>query len=842
MATKKEKEIIDLAVKRLKKAVDGDDHNRSAAIDDLKFANGEQWDAREKKRRSDKGRPALQINLLPKFIDQVVGDMLHNAPSVKLRPIDSRSDVNIAKIRQGIISNVEYLSNSKGIYGYAGKQMVTCGYGGWRVLTRFTEENPFLQEIYMESIRNPFLIYLDPSSKDQNYADARWGLLLEKMSVDDFEDKYPEASLPSDGFKQGKGLADEHWYDGETVTVAEYFTKEIEKVTMLQLEDGRVVTEEEFDELKKDWKKAYKKLLTTIEAGPQKPATPPMGLPASGVPPQGPQGMKPPMGQPVAGAPAQGMAPPPGQAPMGAPAPSPQGQQPPQAPPIPQIDPLMAEANKLGAEPKIVKRRETDKTVIKHRILTCMEIISGGAEGKTFPGKYIPLVLLKGKELNIEGKNYVYSLIRNAKDPQKLINYWNTAAAETIALAPKAPWLGTAKQFEGYENDYAAANVENFPFLKYNSDPEAPGPPMRQSPGQPPTAIFAQIARGEDNLKSVIGMFNADIGAPGSEQTGAAITARQKPGDIATFEFMENLARAVLFTGRIINEMIPEIYDTERDMRVRNIDDTESFVPVNTTVGNAMKTVTENPERFSGMDIPKLRSLFSKEGKDAKYNDVTAGKYDVVVTTGPSYATQRQESVQHLLQLVQSMPQQMAIAADILVESMDFKGADELATRLRKGLPPNMVKPRAGEPPQPPPQPPPQVLLAQAKLESEKAKIQLAQLKVQQETVKLEHEKVKMELDKLILQAEMQGGGKKGVPQEELADKHARLQLDAERLRLEREKFDHQKGHDGANFGHKSQIDRIKLDNERRKIDGDIATKMMQSAEPIISEVKYGSQ
>lgn len=802
----KQQDLIDEAVKRLKAAVKADEHNRKAAIEDLKFANGEQWTNEEKKRRSDKGRPALQINLLPKYIEQVVGDMLHNTPTIKMRPVDSAGDVNIAKIRQGIISNIEYQSNSKGIYGYAARQMVTSGFGAWRVLTRYTEENPFLQEIYLEGIRNPFLVYMDPSAKDQNYADARWGLLLEKMPTEEFEDRYPDAQLPSDTFKVGQGLADENWYDGETVTVAEYFVKTSETVEMIQLKDGRVVSEDEFKELKKEWKAKQKKVLEAIEqpamgqllnaqltgqAAPPMPPAPNLGSPAPAAPnappTPSPSGMPSAMGQP------------------------PSMPQPP-APPAPALDPITNELSKLPDEPIESKRRKTEKTVIKHWILTCCEILEGGIEGNKVAGKYIPLVLLKGKELNIEGKNHVYSLIRHAKDPQKLINYWNTAAAEVIALAPKAPWVGTSKQFEGYEQDYATANVENYPMLKYNADPEAQGPPQRQGTGQPPVAIFEQIRRGEENLKSVIGMFNADVGAPGSEQTGAAVIARQKPGDVATFEFMENLARAVMFTGKVINEMIPEIYDTERDVRIRNIDESESFVPINTTVGNAKKSVENDPNRFAGIELAKLNSIFSKEGKDAKFNDITVGKYDVVVTVGPSYSTQRQESAQNLLQLSQAMPQQMAIAADLIVENMDFKGADELAARLRKPLvAQGVAKPRSGEQPSPPPPPNPQVQLAQAKVQGEQAKQQLAQLKIQQENIKLEHEKAKMQLEIQKLQIEMQA--KSAPKQENPADREERmlrLKLEADRLELERAKFEHQMRTEG-----------IKLTHAKTKLDAD---------------------
>ena len=786
---KLEMEIIDQAKKRLKLAVDSDDHNRSAAIDDLKFANNDQWDSREKKRRTDKGRPALTLNFLPKFINQVVGDMLHNSPSIKVKPIDSMADVQIAKIRQGIINSIEYQSNAKGIYGYGSRQMVTCGYGGWRILTRYTEENPFIQEIYIEGIRNPFVIYLDPSSKDQNYADAKWGLLLEKMSKSEFEDRYPKAVLPTDGLNSGKGLSDEMWYDGDNVTVAEYFTKESETVTMLQLSDGKVVTEEEFKILVKEWEEKQSKLISTLDntlqqsmsnSRPQVAPPSPVGMSGAGLPP-------------LASAPFSPQAAPQ----MGQPTP----QSPPQPNPQEQIPGMVAkDLTVLGEEPRVVKRRDTEKTVIKHRILTCMEILVGGHEGKNFPGKYIPLVLLKGSELNIEGKNYVFSLIRHAKDPQKLINYWNTAAAETIALAPKAPWLGTAKQFEGYENDYAAANVENFPFLKYNPDPEAPGAPQRQNPGQPPVAIFEQIRRGEENLKSVIGMFNADVGASGSEQTGAAITARQRPGDIGTSEYSENLARAVTHTGRIINEMIPEIYDTERDVRIRNFDESETFVPINTTVGNAVKHIQNNPERYMGLDSKKLQSIFSKEGKEAKFNDITVGKYDIVVTTGPSYSTQRQESAMHLLQLVQSMPQQMGLAADLIVQNLDFKDSDELATRIRKTLPPNLIKPRQGEAPPTPLPPSPQVQLAQSKL-------QLQQLKIQQENVKLEHEKIKMQLELAKMQKEMNSPDEQGnqPDQSEIAEKMVNLQLQAQRLQLEREKFEHQRGNDLGKLAHERQ-------------------------------------
>lgn len=758
--TKADQEIIDAALKRFDRCVQADSHNREAAVDDLNFANGEQWDAKEKKKRDSKGRPALQFNYLPKFIDQVIGDMLHNSPAIKIRPVDSKADINIAKIRQGIISNVEYLSNSKSIYGYGARQQVSCGYGAWRVLTRYTDENPFLQEAYLESIRNPFLVYMDPDSKDQFYADAKFGFVLEKMTKEKFKETYPKAQWPSDNFKVGTGLNSEHWYDKDTLTVAEYFTVETEKTTMIQLEDGSTVSEEEFKNLLDKWREKNESLLAKVVpavAGAQAPVLP-QGI-APGPPP--PQGMPPMDGR---------------------------GQQP--EPP----NPLAAGVDQLGPEPKAAKRRETERVIIRHRTLTCIEILDGGASGDRFPGKFIPIVLVKGKELNIEGKNYVYSLIRHAKDPQKMANYWMTSAAETIALAPKTPWIGTAKQFEGYENDYAAANVENFPFLKYNADPDAQGPPTRNGPPQPPNAIFEMMRKSEDSIKSVIGMFNADVGAPGSEQTGAAITARQRPGDIATFEFSVNMAGAVAYTGRILNDMIPEVYDSERDVRLRNIDETETFMPVNTTVGAAMRAVKSRPEIY-GVDPARLSQMVAKDGKSAKFNDITVGKYDVVVTTGPSYSTQRQEAAQMLQSLVQSAPQQMAVALDLIVRNMDFKDADELEARLRKPLlTSGMVKPKPGETMPPPPPPDPKVIEAQAQMAKIQSQTQVAQIQAEQEKIKLEQAKVRLAMEIAWLQAET---GKKDISTVLSAVESERKHgLEAERIRLERERLDHQRSQD----------------------------------------------
>jgi hypothetical protein len=718
--TAKEK-LLRLINKRLKRCVDNDQENRSKSIEALKFLNGEMWDEKELKLRKRRKRPVLQINLLPKYVDQIVGEERLNRPRVKIRPVDSMASVPLARIREGIVRNIEYLSRAEQIYDQAFEMAVSCGYGAWRVCTRYTEENPFIQEIYLEAVKNPFLVYLDPDCKDDTFADAKYGFVLQRMPREEFDERWPKAEYPSDSLKLGLGMSNEMWFDDNTVTVAEYFVRETEKKKMAQMSDGSVVPFDEAQEKINEWDAQAKKIRAAIEAARTAAASP--------VPPAAAVGSPAPIGpaSSTAAEPQSGMEPP-GAIPGGATVPSPP------VPPAPPADAILAMT--LGEKPKIAKTKDTEIIKIRRYITNGSDVIEGmDGDEKYFPGKYIPIILCLGKERNIEGKRYVRGMIHDAMDPARLVNYWTTAVAETVALAPKAPWLVTPAMIKGFENDYATAHEENFPFLKYNIDQNAPmQTPTRTHTGDPPVALFTQLQIAHQNLKDVIGQYASDVGDKGPERSGPAIIARQTPGDVGSFAFLDNLSRSIAHSGRVINEMIPEVYDTERDVRLRNVDESETFVPINTTAGNALKNIRKNPSRYFGLDPNRLAQSMKKEGADARFNDITVGKYDVIISVGPSYTTQRQEASQNLFTLINSMPDKMGIAADILVENMDFPGADRLAARLRKGIPPALIEQRPGDPP-PKPQPPPiqvQVQMKKLELEDKKISVQIERQKVEQ--------------------------------------------------------------------------------------------------------------
>jgi hypothetical protein len=644
----------------------------------------------------------------------------------------------------------------------------SCGLGAWRVLTRYTEENPFVQEIYLERIKNPFLVYMDSNAKSEVGADSKYGFCLEKVTREEFEERYPDEEPPGDALKVGKGVANEVWFENDAFFIADYYVIESEKTDMVLTEDGQTWKKEEFEEKLAEWIEAEKAKIL-FPAPPALPAGPMGAMGGQPMPQQPPNPLsnitpmmgKPPMpGQP--GTP--GAVPIPAPVPSPAPAPFENGRGTLLSPsavggvsPQPELPPLPPPSL------TIAKEREVEYPKVRHYAICADRILDGPND---VPGKYIPLVVVKGPERVIEGKTYVRSLIRDAKDPQRLLNFWVTDAAEIVDMIPKAPWIGTAKQFEGYEQDYAAANAENFPFLKYNIDQGAPTP-QRTNPPNPPVAVFEQIGQAKQAIKDTIGMFGSDVGDKGPELSGKAILQRQKPGDVGTFAFIDNLSRAIAHCGRVINEMIPEVYDTQRDIRIRNVDDTETFVPVNTTAGAALDAVMRNPEQYQGMDKNKLIRLAAKNGRNARYNDLTAGKYDVVVTTGPSYSTQRQEAAQSLERLVAAYPPIMKIAGDLVYKFQDFLGAEEIAERVEKTMPPTLVPPKEGEPRIQPP-PPPLVLVKmeelkvkQMHLEVEKEKLLVQKLKALKEAQETSGEVRKMLLGLL---GEIFKGGMAGAP------------------------------------------------------------------------------
>jgi hypothetical protein len=306
------------------------------------------------------------------------------------------------------------------------------------------------------------------------------------------------------------------------------------------------------------------------------------------------------------------------------------------------------------------KDRDVEAEVIDWFKLTAFEIL----EHQEWPSKFFPGIPVFGEEDNIEGETHIRGIVRAAKDPQRMYNYWNSAAAETIALQPKAPFLVTASQVKNYKQFWERANTDNLPYLPYEPDGKAP-PPQRMQPPIMQSGLLQQAAISAQDIQQATGVFEAAQQPTADNRSGRAVIALQQEADLGTSLFMDNLAQAIEHTGRVILDLIPKYYDTQRVIRLRGEDAGSRFVEIN-------------------------KPILTPDGLKIQ-NDLTRGKYDVRVGVGPSFRTRRIEAAASMVELARVFPQVLQVAGDLVAKNLDWPGAEEMAERLKKLLPPGIA-------------------------------------------------------------------------------------------------------------------------------------------------------
>lgn len=588
----KDDSVLSVMRSRMTMAISALSGTRDSELDDLRFYAGSpdnQWQWPNdvlQTRGSSQGpvvsaRPCLTINKLPQHVKQITNEQRMNRPTIKVLPVDDKSDIEMADVLNGVIRHIEYTSDADVAYDTACENQVTYGEGYLRILTEYCDDTSFDQEIKIGRIRNSFSVYMDPMIQDPAGADARWCFITEDMTKDEYERAYPKASPISTLTARGIGDSSiNQWISETTVRVAEYFYIECEKATL------------------------------NLYPGNQTALT---GTPEDSL-------LRAMFGKPL-------------------------------------------------------RSRQSDRERVKWCKTNGYEIL----EESEWAGSFIPVVRVVGNEFEVDGQLYVSGLVRNAKDAQRMYNYWCSQEAEMLALAPKAPFIGYGGQFEGYEQQWKTANTQNWPYLEVNPDvTDGQGAvlplPQRAQPPMASSGLLQAKAGASEDIKSTTGQYNASLGMTSNERSGKAILARQRESDVGTYHYADNLARAVRHIGRQLVDLIPKIYDTARVARILGEDGEPSTVKMNPDQEEPVKKIM-GP---GGVVVDKI------------YNP-RVGKYDVRVITGPGYATKRQEALESMAQLLQGNPQLWQVAGDLFVKNMDWPGAQDLAKRLQKMLDPKVM-------------------------------------------------------------------------------------------------------------------------------------------------------
>lgn len=577
---------ISVARKRLNQAIEATNQNRLFQLDDLRFAaaspdNKYQWpEAIVRLRESDPNgaRPVLTLNKMPQHILQITNEQRQNRPSIKVSPVDDKSDKEVAEVLTGIIRHIEYSSDADMVYAVGGENQVIHGEGYVRVLTDYVDENSFEQDIRLAAVKNSFSVYGDPVGlmKDPSGRYCEWWFIVQDLPLDEFEREFPDAQ-PVNWELVGNGDDWKAWFpDSDTVRVAEYFCYVYGKKKLYLWADGS----------------------TSLEGDAE------------------------------------------------------------------------AASRYMGQQP--IKTRETQTRRVMWQKMNGQEVI----EEREWAGSLLPVVRMAGNEWWVDGKMICSGIVRNAKDAQRMFNYWKSTECETLALAPKAPFVGSAEAFEGFEDDWQNANMKNFAYLKFNEfteDGKQITRPERQTPPMPPIGIVNAALGAADDIKSTTGQYDPSLGNNPQAKSGIALQREQRKTDMGTFHYIDNQARAVKQLGRILVDLIPKIYDTRRVARILGEE-------------GDVDRVTIDPEAPQAVQEQQTET-----GIEKIYNP-SIGRYDVTVSVGPGFASKRQEAADLMAQVLQGNKELMAVMGDLYFAMLDVPGAEAIAERLKKTLPPGLAE------------------------------------------------------------------------------------------------------------------------------------------------------
>lgn len=566
---------------------------------DVTFLGGDQWDPIAKASRIDEKRPMLTINTLPQHVDQVLGDILQNRPSIHISPSDSdggatkfaskdgKTNYTLAQTYEGIIRNIEYVSGAESHYDTAAQHAIESGLGWLRVYTRYCYGATMDQELVIGSLRNRWSVIVDPDYLEYDMSDMGWAFVYRDMRRREYKKRWPEASEEMIGSEPTiHGERRFIWSSETKVKVAEYFRREAMKRELVQLTNGVVGWVDEIILVEKEVD--GKKVKVNV------------------------------------------------------------------------MDELRQEGIEIHAT------RKVDTYKVLWSLISGKDVLEKERE---WPGETIPLIPVAGKRLDLEDGSIYRGLIHHAKDAKRADNYYVSAAVERIGLAPKAPWVLYAEEIEGHEAMWNEAHTKNRPYLVINRASDN-SRPQRTEGAQMPVAELQMAALMTDRVKSTIGQYDASLGARSNETSGRAILARQKETDTSTFQFSDNLSKAIRRIGIICCEVIPKIMDGTRVARLRARDGSTDFVELN-------KTVTDK-----------------ETGATVLVNDIRTSKMDVVAKAGPSYNTQREEATEAMLEFVRVVPAAGQIILDKIAKNMDWPGSEDIAGRLIKMVPMNFLTER----------------------------------------------------------------------------------------------------------------------------------------------------
>ena len=562
-------EIHKEALEFYDESVSFDVEERGKSVDDVRYLNMDdcQWDDYTKSVRRD--RPMYHIDKISLPMNQLKGDYKQNRAEPKIIAVDGAGNAKVAEVMGSLIRTIQNEPKARFAKDKAAECMFEAGFGAWRVITEEDPNDPFIQNIKVLPILDPwYSVWRDPFAEDLNGRDDNGTILERELSKRAFERRFPDkaaSDIQAPMNRRGDNRSN-RWFGRDTVRVAEYWRRTMEPDTVYLMNDGRVIRKS--------------------KAGD-----------------------------------------------------------------------VLDELSNQGI--LVVKEKKVKFPLVRMYKMSGIEILEEPSE---WMGMTIPIITVYGYITHINNCRYYRGMVRKAKDPSRIYDYATSANIEAIAASPKDPVYVTPEQISGHESMYENFNSNNSPFMLYNPDPEAPGPPQRGGAPAVQAGLIQQIQQADFDIQATTGRFSPSLGDNPKDQSGRAVIAQQKQGDLGTFSLVDNMWSGITFEGEIIMDLIPKIYDTERLERIIKADGTTELVAINQTV------------------------IDEQTNRPVVVNDLSVGRYNLTIDISPSFKSQRQEQLNLLEAMSRTSPEIALLSSDLKARVTDFAFSDELQKRLRKLL------------------------------------------------------------------------------------------------------------------------------------------------------------
>jgi hypothetical protein len=595
-------------LERFRVASDAENPRRVEMLTDQKFRCGEQWDRAIKELRDKQGRPCLTINRIPGFLKHVLNTLRQARPEIKVNPVGAGADEEMAEIKQGLIRHIMINSRADVALDVAFENMATMGLGFYRVVDEWCDFRSFDKDLRIEWIPNSFSVYFDPGATKADWSDAKYAFIVEDISVAEFRERFGDKSsyVGLDNF-QSIGDHQAVWRPGNKVRIAEYFHIEETEDTLYGFSDGSTLLLGDLN------LGAGVDLVSTSAQVIEDPET----------------------GEFIEAGVAE------------------------------LSDGRLMMLSDLGLADG-VSLTESRKTMVP-RVVWELMCGTGRLKKRIWPGRYIPIIPVIGNQIDIDGERILVGMVRFAREAQRMFNYMYSCFVEAVALVPKAPWIAEFDQIQDFRNIWEEAHktlVTVLPYRAKSTDAGLVPPPQRQQ-AEPPIAAFVQgLKLSDDNLKATFSIYEASLGERGPQESGKAINARKIESDLATYDWIDNFNRSLIYLGVVLEDLLPHYYNKPgRVVQIMGED-------------RKIQEIVLNLEH----DVKGERKKF----------DLSKGRYGVVLSTGPSFLTRRQESAAAMMELGKVFPAIWGIAGPQMVRAMDWPDKEAIAAQMEKAMPPEL--------------------------------------------------------------------------------------------------------------------------------------------------------